>query len=247
MDHRTKVAEKKRVIMRAKLIDAATRVFAEHTGPLPVIDDVIREAKVSRGTFYNYFDSLDEMLAIIGQELSNQMTTDILPVYDVLDEPWQRASVGFRVFLVRALLDRKWAGFVTRPDAWPHHALVARYMARDLENGKRIGQFHFENVDATSDFLMGASMQAIQVIRDGHEDPNTYMDIYTRMALTVLGCDRETTERGAIFSLDLLQRWASGQLPVSKPHWAVNMNSREGRAFLQHGIAAQTNAPSPVE
>ena len=42
MDHRTKVAEKKRLLMRTKLIDATMRVFAEHTGPTPVIDDVIR-------------------------------------------------------------------------------------------------------------------------------------------------------------------------------------------------------------
>lgn len=85
------------------------------------------------------------------------MITDILPAYDVLEEPWQRASVGFRVFLVRALLDRKWAGFMTLPDARPHHTLLANYMAADLENGKRAGQFQFDDVDATVDFLMGAT------------------------------------------------------------------------------------------
>jgi AcrR family transcriptional regulator len=237
MDHRIKVAEKKRVIMRAKLIDAATRVFAERVGPTPVIDDVVREAKVSRGTFYNYFDSLDEVLAIIGQELSNQMTTDILPAYDVLTEPWQRACVGFRVFLIRALLDRKWAGFVTRPDAWPHHALVARYMAVDLDRGRRIGQFHFDNVDATSDFLMGASMQAIELLCKGMDEPNTYMDIYTRLAMTVLGCHRSIVEQAVVFSLDYLQRWASGDLGIVKPIWAFNLNSKEGQAFLAHRVA----------
>ena len=238
MDHRVKVAEKKRVIMRVKLIDAATRVFAQRVGPPPVIDDVIREAKVSRGTFYNYFDSLDEVVAIIGQELSNQMTTDILPAYDVLAEPWQRACVGFRVFLIRALLDKKWGGFVTRPDAWSHHALVARYMAADLDRGKSIGQFRFDNVDATSDFLMGASMQAIDLICKGMDDPNTYMDIYTRLAMTVLGCDTSIIEQSVVFSLDYLQRWASGELGIAKPVWAFNLNSKEGRSFLEHRVAS---------
>lgn len=246
VDHRTKVAEKKRVIMRAKLVDAAARVFAEHKGPLPVIDDVIKEAKVSRGTFYNYFDSLDEVLAIVGQELSNQMTTDILPIYDILDEPWQRASVGFRVFLVRAMLDLKWAGFITRPDAWSHHALVARYMARDLDRGKRIGQFHFDDVDTTSDFLMGASMQAIQVIRQGLDHPNEYMDSYTRMALIVLGCRPAIVEQGVIFSLDYLRGWASGRLGISKPIWALNMNSKEGRAFLGNPSEANVTEGGPL-
>jgi AcrR family transcriptional regulator len=237
MDHRSKVAEKKRLMMRTKLIDAATRVFADPPGPMPVIDDVIREARVSRGTFYNYFDSLDQVLAAIGQEFSNQMTADILPVYDVLTEPWQRASVGFRVFLVRALLDRKWAGFMVRPDAWPHHALVAKYMAADLENGKRIGQFRFDNIDAATDFLMGATAKAIQSIRQGLDDPNAYMDAYTRMALASLGCEPRRCDESVAFSLSYLQAWASGQLNASKPLWALNMNSKEGRQFLGHATA----------
>ncbi|NIE66050.1 TetR/AcrR family transcriptional regulator [Burkholderia sp. Ax-1719] len=237
MDHRSKIAEKKRLMMRTKLIDAATRVFADRTGPVPVIDDVIREAKVSRGTFYNYFDSLEQVVAAIGQEFSNQMITDILPVYDVLTQPWQRASVGFRVFLVRALLDRKWAGFMALPDAWPHHTLLARYMGNDLENGKRAGQFHFDDVSAASDFLMGATSLAIQSIRQGLTDPNAYMNAYTRMALASLGCTPRLCDEGVVFSLSYLQDWASGRLDISKPLWALNMNSKDGQLFLGYAVA----------
>jgi|GEM_PF-1696495 len=234
VDHRSKVAEKKRLLMRAKLLDAAMRVYAEHVGSVPVIDDVIREAKVSRGTFYKYFDSLEQVLVALGQELSNQMTSDILPVYDVLTEPWQRAAVGFRVFLVRALLDRKWAGFVTRVDVWPHHTLVARYMAADLEKGKALGQFTFDLVDVATDFLMGASAHAIQAIRQGVPDPNRYMDGSVRMALSSLGCNQQTCEQGAAFSYSYLKSWARGELAAGRPFWAMNMNSKDGRLFLSH-------------
>jgi AcrR family transcriptional regulator len=234
VDHRSKVAEKKRLLTRAKLLDAAMRVYAEHVGPGPVIDDIICEAKVSRGTFYKYFDSLEQVLVALGQELSNQMTSDILPVYDVLTEPWQRAAVGFRVFLVRALLDRKWAGFVTRVDVWPHHTLVARYMAADLEKGKSVGQFSFDIVDVATDFLMGASAHGIQAIRQGVPDPNRYMDASVHMALSSLGCDRDTCDRGVAFSLSYLKSWARGELAAGRPFWALNMNSKDGRLFLSH-------------
>jgi AcrR family transcriptional regulator len=245
-DHRTKVAEKKRMLMRAKLLDAAMRVYAEHTGPAPVIDDVIREAKVSRGTFYNYFDSLDQVLAAIGQELSNQMTTDILPVYDVLQEPWQRFSVGFRLFQVRALLDRKWAGFVTRADAWPHNTLVARYMSGDLEKGKATGQFNFDRVDTATNFLLGASAHCIQAIRQSVGEPNAYMDASVRMALASLGCSPEICERGVTFSLTYLQSWASGELSASRPLWALNMNSKDGRLFLSYSPGTAKSSPGGV-
>ncbi|WGS55142.1 TetR/AcrR family transcriptional regulator (plasmid) [Paraburkholderia sp. D15] len=234
IDHRTKVAEKKRVLMRARLLDAAMRVFAEHSGPPPVIDDVIREAKVSRGTFYKYFDSLEQVLVAIGQELSNQMTTDIMPVYGVLSEPWQRAAVGFRLFLVRALLDRKWAGFVSRVDVWPHHTLVAQNMAADLERGKAAGQFSFDRVEVATDFLMGASAHGIQTIRQGVADPNAYMDASVRMALASLGCKKKICDEGVAFSYSYLKAWACGDLTANKPLWALNMNSKDGRLFLSH-------------
>ncbi len=246
-DHRTIVAEKKRVLMRTKLLDAAMRVFANRVGPTPVIDDVIREAKVSRGTFYNYFASIDEVLAAIGQAFSNEMTTDILPVYDVLTEPWQRAAVGFRLFLVRALLDRKWAGFVVRVDAWPHNSLVATYMSADLEHGRTQGQFAFDDVHVAADFLMGASIHCIQSIRQGVSDPNAYMDASVRMALASLGCSVTLQEQGTAFSASYLRAWASGELGASKPLWALNMNSKNGQTFLGAGAGAGADAIASVD
>lgn len=239
-DHRPKMAEKKRLLMRTRLLDAAMRVFAEPGTTPPVIDDVIREAKVSRGTFYRYFDSLEQVLVALGQDLSNQMTTDILPLYDILEEPWKRISVGFRVFLVRALLDRKWAGFVTRVDVWPHHALVAEYMARDLESGRATGELDFERIDAATDFLMGASALCIQSILQGTEKVNEYMDACVHMAMASVGYDAATSRRGVAFSLTYLQAWGSGELDLPRPVWALNLNSREGRAFLAYRRAEES-------
>jgi AcrR family transcriptional regulator len=233
MNHRTKVAENKRAATRQRLLDAAMRLFSDRTGPTSVIDDVIREAQVSRGTFYNYFDSLDEVLAAISQDLSDQMTTGILPVYDVLQEPWQRLSVGFRLFMVRAMLDRRWASFVTRVDAWQHNTLVARYIGGDLEQGKLHGQFSFDRLEVATDFIMGASACCIQTIRDGVAEPNLYMDAQVRMALTCVGCKREIREQGVTFSLSHLQSLATGD-GSNALAWALNLNSPDGQLFLAH-------------
>ncbi len=50
-DHRPRVAAEKRARMRRKLIENALLVFAEKGVDASVIDDVIRTANVSRGTF----------------------------------------------------------------------------------------------------------------------------------------------------------------------------------------------------
>ncbi|RKP55946.1 TetR/AcrR family transcriptional regulator [Pararobbsia silviterrae] len=231
-DHRSLVAEKKRAAMRARLLDAAMRVFSDDAYSSPVIDDVIREAAVSRGTFYNYFDSLDEVLAAIGRAFSDEMATGVLPIYDVLAEPWQRASVGFRVFLVRALVDRKWAGFLVRVDAWPHNSMVGRYMTADLESGRRKGQFAFDDVGVAADFLMGASVRTIQSIRQGVRDPDAYMDAAVRMELASLGCGAELAARGVAFSSAYLHDWAKGVVVAPKPAWARHLRSKGGKFSL---------------
>lgn len=223
IDHRPRVALKKRQVMRGKLLDAAMRVFAASGISAPIIDDVIREAEVSRGTFYNYFNSLDEVLVAIGQELNNQMTTDILPVYDVLTNPRHRAAVAFRLFLVRARLDPQWAGFVTRVDAWLHTSLVSEYMSRDLENGRAQGDFVFDRIDAATDFLMGASAHGIQAIRLGIEQPDRYIDTCVRMTLSSLGCVGDKCEEAASFSATYLQAWARGKVTETLPSWATQM------------------------
>lgn len=238
-DHRIDVAEKKRVLMRARLVDAAMRAFADQDNLTPVIDDVIREAKVSRGTFYNYFNSLDEVLVLIGQDLTNQMTTEILPVYGILVEPWQRFSVGYRLFLTRAMLERKWAGFVTRTSAWAQDSLVARHMCEDLSNGKKQGQFVFDDVQVAADFLKGAAAFGIQALHGGVANPIDYIDSSVRMGLASLGCDRKLIEEGVKFSSDYMKSWLRGDLGPGRPQWALNMNSKDVQKFL----SAPTHTP----
>jgi AcrR family transcriptional regulator len=231
-DHRVDVAEKKRLVMRARLLNATMRVVSNHALKMPTIDDVIREAGVSRGTFYNYFTSLEDVLVVIGHDLSNQMTTEILPLYDTLVEPWQRFSVGFRVFLVRAVFDRNWASFMTRTDAWTQDVLVHKYMFQDLINGKAAGQFFFEDTQVATDFLKGASALGIHSLLHGVADPVAYIDSAVRMAFVSQGSSREQSDVGVAFSSTYLKAWLRGDLPAARPQWALNMTTKERKSFL---------------
>jgi len=144
---------------------------------------------------------------------------------------------NFRLFMVRAMLDRKWASFVTRVDAWQHNTLVARYIETDLEQGKARGQFLFDRLDVATDFIMDASAYCIQTIHDGVPEPNLYMDAQVRMALTCVGCNRETCEQGVTFSLDYLQAWASGRIGAGKPKWIDKIDTKDGQRFMSYQLS----------
>lgn len=231
-DHRIDIAEKKRVLMQRRLLDATMRVFAQSDGVAPIIDDVIREAKVSRGTFYNYFDSLEAVLLVIGQELSNQMTTETLPAYDVLKEPWQRFSVGTRLFLLRALLDRQWAGFVTHAMSWSDDSLMAKFMGGDLADGKKLGQFRFDDLQVAANFITGATAHGIEALGIGVKNPLRYIDGSVRMALASLGCERSRCDEGVTFSASYVRAWIDGKLAAPGPQWALNMSPKIKKEFL---------------
>ena len=206
-DHRVEVAARKRSLTKRRLLQATMKVFAEAGDRTPVIEDVVRLAGVSRGTFYLHFLSLDEALRTLSIAQSDQMTRDILPVYDILKEPWQRFSVGFSLFLKRAIADPVWASFVTRSTTVFEKLLVTAYMKEDLRVGRDIGQFSFTDLTVAVDFMMGASVAGIRTLGRGAVDPVTYIDASVRMALIGLGCSSRRSEQGVKFSREYLDGW----------------------------------------
>lgn len=210
-DHRIAIGQKKRELMLRRIIAATIKVFSTPGLHTPVIEDVVREAKISRGTFYVYFDSLTDALVATGIEANAQAIADILPVYDCLKEPWQRIAVRFRAFLVRALQDPTWATFVTRMDAWPLEARIAIYMSADLQRGREAGQFRFDDLDAAIAFIMGASAGGIQALRNGVPQPTRYIDASVSMMLQSVGCSAELAAKALAFSRKHLSDWESGE------------------------------------
>lgn len=98
-DHRTRVGHERRRRMRARLIEAATLVFAERGPEATQIDDVIREAGVSRGTFYNYFRSTDELLHAAVDALAGEMVALVGAASDPAAPPAERFADGLKAFV----------------------------------------------------------------------------------------------------------------------------------------------------
>jgi AcrR family transcriptional regulator len=57
----------------AKLLDAGMRVFAERGFHAARVDDIVRAARASHGTFYLYFSSKEDLLRALAVQCSEQM------------------------------------------------------------------------------------------------------------------------------------------------------------------------------
>lgn len=66
------ISRRSRENTRARLIDAAIRVFADKGYSSCRIDDVVKAAGFTRGAFYSNFDSLDELFVLSVSQLAER-------------------------------------------------------------------------------------------------------------------------------------------------------------------------------
>src|ERR1700722_6965506 len=160
-DHRVRVARERRERMRSALLQSVLHVCSTMSPSGVSIDDVVRHAEVAHGTFYNYFTSMDEAIAELGLHMADEMTESIFPVYDALERPIMRTASGFQLFLVRGMLQPRWAGFVSRLGLLRGDNLFISKVHSDIELGTQTGDYAVASVEMAGDLLMGAKTEAL--------------------------------------------------------------------------------------
>lgn len=96
---------RKAAILRRRLIDCALDQFERHGFTRTSIDSITEAADVGKGTFYNYFDSKESLLAAWGSELL-QAAEKELADNPAADEPSLRRLFRLFTLLLGPVQDR---------------------------------------------------------------------------------------------------------------------------------------------
>jgi len=200
-NHRTRVGAKRREKTRARLLESALLVFAQK-GPQAVIDDVIAQAGVARGSFYNYFRTNDELLEAVASEINDDLLRAIDPVVQMLADPAERIACGARL-LLRAVGRFPLYGHFMAGLPFPtanSSLLGVQYLARDVAIGVQCGRF--ENMDQRMgiDLLVGVVISAACTIARECLGPD-YVDASARIVLRALGMEDQEAMRIATLPL----------------------------------------------
>lgn len=218
-DHRSATADKKRQQTRSKILSATLEACADNLHHLPTVEDIVARARVSRGTFYKYFDSLEEALSALGKDLTRLALVEGERFRGVFKEKWKSTSVVLRVVLTRALLDRTWAGFVLRTRGWVRDDLLGSLVMKDLAEGRASGEYRLLDDQATLDVLRGLLESCIGALHHGVPDPERYIDSVVHLWLQALGCEPLLCEEGVRMSRQFLADCVSGELqPLLDSH-----------------------------
>ena len=183
-DHRTRVGRQRSARTESRILEAALGVFADMGPDSPKIDDFVAAADISRGTFYNHFESVEELLTATSEWTTRETIRVIEAALEGIDGPAMRLGIGSRLFLAKAQADRVWSRFVGR--VWQ---LGGRELPeRDLEEGLRLGVFRFPSLIAARDLWFGSTREAL--LRIGSErTPPGYGAQMTEVLLQALGVD----------------------------------------------------------
>lgn len=190
VDHRTLVAAERREKTRARLLRGAIHVFAQHGAEASVIELVIRQAGVSRGTFYNYFRTNDELFLEVAREVSNEIISIVDPI--VLRQRDAAASLACGlVSVVRlALINPVLAHFVSKggPDALTAGNLTTTVVPREIRSGVAEGLFTVPDERLAFDLVFGSVIMAFNAVINGRASEE-YARNLAQAVLQSLGVD----------------------------------------------------------
>lgn len=168
-DHRTRVAAERRAKTRRRLIESAIPVFAEKGVDASAIDDVIIVAGVSRGTFYNYFQSNHELLLAVNDQLRDELILVLREAVAHLPDPAERIASSIGMLIQFARENPLLACFVTQVglEAAGPERLISGYMASQIREGIEQGRFLDCPLDVALDLIAGATLFAFLRISMG--------------------------------------------------------------------------------
>ncbi|MBL0421927.1 TetR family transcriptional regulator [Ramlibacter sp. AW1] len=211
-DHRTETADKRRARMRARLLQAMLTTCTAQLRAVPTVEQITDIARVSRGTFYNHFDSIEQALAALGEEITRRGLLEGERFRCVFKEKWKSTAVVLRVVLTRALLDRTWAAFVLRTRAFAHDPLLGTIVMQDLAEGRASGEYRVLDDRVALDVLRGLLDACISALHHGVADPVAYIDSAIHLWLQALGCDAQLCAQAPAMSRRFLDDYFNEEL-----------------------------------
>jgi AcrR family transcriptional regulator len=134
---------------RARLMDAAVRIFARDGFEAASVNEIAAEADVANGTFYLHFRDKEEIAGTVAFGIAADVAARLDAAMTDIEDAVDRVSFGTRQFMNLATSDPEWGWALFRA-AWALPALreqVIAYARSDLLRGRRQGAFKIE-IDA---------------------------------------------------------------------------------------------------
>jgi AcrR family transcriptional regulator len=153
----------RRARTRQSLIDAGLRLLAQRPIDAIAIDDIVREAGVAKGSFYNHFQDKEALGRAIATRIRLDVEARVDAVNAGVDDPARRVARAVCVYLGHAITDPLPAGVLAQMSAQAASpsSPLNRGILDDVSRGLLSGRFDIPTAEAGVLFIIGVANQAL--------------------------------------------------------------------------------------
>lgn len=189
------------------LIECAIPVFSQKGVGAAVIEDVIKLADVSRGSFYNHFKTNEELLGAVLQELGNELFELIEQLLGERKDSVERIGLAMRLVLQTISRYPHLGRFMsqTGADLTGPDSLLMSYLKRDIAAGVTAGKFDVSDPSVGIDVVVGMGHVAVHAIGSRRKLAANYPQEITYRMLVALGLAKTSARRIAALQLPPLE------------------------------------------
>ena len=170
----TPVLGGKRERTRKKILDAAFGLIGNEKGLTVRIEEICAAAHVSRGTFYNYFTSLEQLFEVLAIELSHDLNRALVSTMDETRSHAEGANAAIQHYLNYARRDPSWAWAMVHLSAFGPAFGAEAWEAcyRAIANGIEAGELDVPNATVGRDLMTGTVLATVRTtLRGGQSQP----------------------------------------------------------------------------
>jgi AcrR family transcriptional regulator len=179
LKRRGEIGRERRARSRAQLIEAARSLFTNRPFSSVTVEEVTRQAGLSKGAFYSHFRGLDDLWAAVAAELAAEFEGVAVASRRAVADPVERIAAGCAAFIGEAQRDPAWGALIAR-GAWDfaNVAFAARERLKiNLQHAQREGRLASLSTEVGFDLVFGIVIQAMRSASEARLSPNDVQDV----------------------------------------------------------------------
>jgi AcrR family transcriptional regulator len=195
-NHRVRVGAQRREKTRLRLLESALNVFIEKGPDQAVTEDFIAAAGVSRGTFYNHFKTVADLLLALATDMSDEVLGVVDPLVLGCKSPVERFATGTRLYMQMAYRYPLWGQFLRMVGTRiaTRGQLIETYLTRDLRAAIDQKLLKVEDLLVARDIVLGSIFYGIETMAT-EETMEHHPEHIIRYVLIGLGVQEAEAER----------------------------------------------------
>ena len=202
--------DRRKARTRRALIDAAVRLIAEGRGDRASIQEITEAADIGFGSFYNHFDSKEQLFQTASEEVLERWGQLIDRASAGIADQAERFAVGLRISGRLGWTHPDIAGFLTGMglDALDIPVGLAPRALRDIEAGQAAGRFAVLDAGIALSAVAGGLLGLLRICQR-HPDrvDENAVDQLAEAELRLLGVPADEAARLVAVPLPPIEAW----------------------------------------